>query len=258
MATADPRERVRRALRTSLVHAWRRPAAALSSDTLVKLFHWSLAAISVSLCACTVAPSPTAPSATITADTLAANDGFEPAFFRAFVQNAYEAPGRLEPIRVLRGPLRLYLRTEDDAGRAIDRITLETTERTLIDSARIWSGEKFGVVQVERGTRTREKVPGWITVKWPSTSLGDRCGRSTVGVEGGVIELNASGACSCGMATAIYPRLVRHELGHAMGYYHTDHIADVMYGEPIPITACDTLPSERERRHARFAHAELQ
>jgi hypothetical protein len=190
-------------------------------------------------------------------DAPSALEGFEPRFFRAFVQNGYEAPDRLQPIRVLRGPLRVYLRTQDDAGRAIDRITLETTERTLIDSAWIWSGEQFGVIQVERGARTREKVVGWITVKWSRTALGDRCGRSTVGVDGGVIELNATGACSCGMATAIYPRLVRHELGHAMGYYHTDHIADVMYGEPIPTSACDTLPSDRERRHARFAHTDL-
>jgi hypothetical protein len=224
----------------------------------VKLFHWSLPAILVSLCACTVAPSPTAPSAVVTADSLAASDGFEPGFYRAFVQNGYEAPDRLEPIRILRGPLRIYLRTEDDSGRAIDRVTLDTTERTLIDTVRIWSGETFSVVQVERGNRTREKVAGWITVKWPTTSLGDRCGRSTVGVDGGLIELNATGACSCGMATAIYPRLVRHELGHAMGYYHTDDVADVMYGQAVSRAACDVLPSDRERRHARFAHSNRQ
>src|SRR5688500_20358240 len=91
--------------------------SALSSGTIVKIFHWSLPAILVSLCACTVAPSPTAPSAVVTADSIAASDGFEPGFYRAFVQNAYEAPDRLEPIRILRGPLRIYLRTEDDADR---------------------------------------------------------------------------------------------------------------------------------------------
>jgi hypothetical protein len=75
-----------------------------------------------------------------------------------------------------------------------------------------------------------------------------------VGIDGGFIEFNASGACSCGMPTAVYPRLVRHELGHAIGYYHTDDAADVMYGRPITSSACDVMPSDRERRHARFAH----
>ncbi len=225
---------------------------------LVKLFHYSLALGAVCLCACAVAPSPTAPTAIATADALVTDSGFDPVFFRAFLQNAYETPDRLEPIRVLRGPLRLYLRTQDDMGRAIDQATLDTTERTLVDSARIWSGEMFGIVGVERGMRTRENVPGWITVKWSSAFARGQCGRSTVGVDGGFIEFDASGACSCGMRTAVYPRLIRHELGHAMGYYHTDNAADVMYGHPITSAACDLLPSAREQRHARFAHAEMR
>jgi hypothetical protein len=206
------------------------------------------------VCACTVTPVPTAPSALASAEALAATDGAEAAFLLAFLQNGFESPERLEPIRVLRGPLRLYIRTHDDTGRAIDRTTLAATERTLIDSARIWSGGTFGITEIERGTTTREKQPGWLTVKWSSVMPNGRCGRSTVGVDGGYIEFNVSGECSCGMATAVYPRLVRHELGHAIGYYHTDQATDVMYGQPILASACDLQPSDRERRHARIAH----
>lgn len=188
-----------------------------------------------------------------TSNTLALVDGFEPAFYREFLQNGLESPNHLEPIRILRNGFRVYLRTEDDAGHAIDAPTLDSTERALIDSARIWSGETFEI-EVERGTSSRENMPGWITLKWSSKSIAGSCGRSSVGVDGGSIELDATGACSCAMTTTVYPRLVRHELGHAMGYYHTDNPADVMFGRPVSPDSCNLQPSERERRHARIAH----
>jgi hypothetical protein len=224
----------------------------------VKIFYCFLAAAVLCLCACTVVPLPVAPTAASTADGVALVDGFEPAFYRAFLQNGYDSPARLEPVRILQGAFRVFMQTQDDEGRAIDASSLDSTERTLIDAARIWSGETFGITEVARGTGTREKVFGWITVKWSRAALGDRCGRSTVGVDGGYIELNISGACSCGLVTGVYPRLVRHELGHAMGYYHTGDRDDVMYGQPIAKSGCDIYPSERERRLAIFAHAQTR
>jgi len=91
-------------------------------------------------------------------------------------------------------------------------------------------------------------------VKWSSVPTPGRCGRSTTGDDGGYIELNATGQCGCGENALIYPRLIRHELGHAMGYFHTDSAGDVMYGRTIASNACDLLPSDRERLHARVAH----
>ena len=208
----------------------------------------------VSLCACTSAPAVTAPTAAVSADAALVASSIEPAFYRAFLQNGFEAPDRLEPIRILKGPLRIYLRVQDDAGGAIDAETLDSTERILGESARTWSGETFGVAEVARGLGTRERTAGWLTVKWRAAPADDRCGRSTVGVDGGVIEFALSPACRCGLPAAIYPRLVRHELGHAMGYYHTDSVDDVMYGQAIPASACDLRPSDRERRLAQVAY----
>ncbi|HEX6164489.1 MAG TPA: hypothetical protein VFZ31_14060 [Vicinamibacterales bacterium] len=222
----------------------------------MKLFFLSLPMLgALSLSACTVAPTPTSPSAAEAIDTAITTEGFDAVFYRAFVQNAYEAPDHLEAIQILKAPMRVYLKTHDDAGRAIDAVTLDTVERAIVDSARIWSGGTYAITDVARGTGSKEKSAGWITVKWARAPQGDRCGRSTVGVDGGFIELNASGACSCGSGSLVYPRLVRHELGHAMGYYHTDSPADVMYGRIVSADACDIQPSDRERRHARVAYA---
>lgn len=183
-------------------------------------------------------------------------ESFDLAFFQAFAQNAYESPGQLEPVRRLPGPPRIYLRTEDNAGRAIDAVTLDTTARVLIESVAIWSGDRLGVAEFVLGTGTREKVPGWLTVKWSAAAEAGRCGRSTVGVDGGFMEFNHLSECSCGLASRVYPRVVRHELGHAMGYYHTDQVNDVMYGRAISPESCDLQPSERERHHARLFYSE--
>lgn len=220
----------------------------------MKLLHYLLTAGVVLLCACTTAPSPTAPTVAVATDTLASMAGFEPEFYRAFLQNGFESPDRLEPIRLLGGAFKVYIRTEDSSGHAIDATTLDTVERAIVESARVWSGNSFGVAEVVRGGGSKEKLTGWLTVKWSPVSLGVNCGRSTIGVDGGYIELNSSGSCSCGTASLIYPRLVRHELGHAMGYYHTDDAQDVMYGKPVAVDACDAQPSARERRHAAYAH----
>jgi hypothetical protein len=212
----------------------------------------------MSLCACADVASPTAPTAAITPALMSLSEPVDLAFYRAFVQNGFEAPDQLEHVRRLPGPLRIYLRTEDDAGRAIDATTLNTTARVLSESVGIWSGGQFGVTEIVRGAGTREKAPGWLTVKWSSAATADRCGRSTVGVDGGFIEFNDLANCSCGLPSRIYPRVVRHELGHAMGYYHTDQISDVMYGRAISAEGCDLQPSEREQRHARYFYTQTR
>lgn len=206
----------------------------------------------MSLCACAGVPSPTSPTAAAAPSLMSLDSSFDLSFYRAFVQNGFEAPSQLEPVRRLPGPLRIYLRTEDDAGRSIDAVTLNTTARVLVEGVAIWSGEQFGVAEIVRGTGTREKVPGWLTVKWSSAATADRCGRSTVGVDGGFLEFNDLANCSCGLPSRVYPRVVRHELGHAMGYYHTDRSTDVMYGRTISPDGCDLQPSEREQQYARY------
>ena len=82
-------------------------------------------------------------------------------------------PGRLNAwLRSLRRWTQapnIYLRTIDDSGRPMDAATLDMTEGVIRQTASLWTGGRFGVGIVERGTDTRQSVAGWITVVWISS-----------------------------------------------------------------------------------------
>ena len=177
--------------------------------------------------------------------------GFDLAFYRQMVRNGFEAPpGALQPIRRWTEHPQLYLRTVDETGATVDAGTLDMAERTIRETTPVWTGGRFGIAAVERGTAPRVGATGWITVNWVSALEPGVCGRSTV--SGNAIELRTNAACHCGNTLASVT-LVRHELGHALGYWHTDAPTDVMTGRRY--LSCDQQPSARERAAAAVAYA---
>jgi len=174
-------------------------------------------------------------------------------FYRQFVRGAMDQPA-LQPLRRWTKPPQIYLKTVDEAGTPISAVQLNSTEQAMMQTAALYTGGRFGLGGIERGTGTREGQAGWVTVKWLAQSSEAICGRATIGQEGGYIEFNylRGGTCSCG-PLGTRPRTVRHELGHAFGYWHTDSTADLMSGAGI--AGCDGALSERERYHAAIAYA---
>lgn len=174
-------------------------------------------------------------------------------FYRQLVRGSIDQP-QLQPLRRWSQPPLIYLKTVDEAGVPIAGSQLNSTEQVLIQAASHYTGGRFGIGNVERGTGTREGQAGWVTIKWLAENSEQICGRATIGQSGGYIALNylRGGSCSCG-SLAIRPRTVRHELGHAFGYWHTDSTADLMSGAGVG--GCDALLSTREQYHAAIAYA---
>jgi len=193
---------------------------------------------------------------TLDADAIQQTGGFDLTFYRAMVRNGYEAPDTLQPLRRWTRTPSIYLKTIDEKGRTMDGPTLNVIEAVLRDAVPRWTSGALGTPPVERGTDSREGVSGWITVKFPGDSPTVSCGRAQVGADGWWIELlydmpGAQGNCRA-TGTAVAPTLVRHEIGHALGFYHTGGAADLMTGSVFP--SGDMYPTQRELSHAAIAY----
>jgi hypothetical protein len=185
-------------------------------------------------------------------DAIALGGAFDLKFYRQLVRDDVDSPGVLRSLRRWTQAPNIYLRTIDDAGNAMDLATLDLTDSVIRQTAVLWTGGRFGVGTVERGTDTRQSVPGWITVIWISSQDYPYCGRAEVAVSGGAIELYAKSRCRCPGGPQISPEVVRHELGHAMGFFHTDSRQDVMWHQEVN---CNQSLSARELYHAAIAYA---
>lgn len=198
-------------------------------------------------CSSPTSPTPIAPSVSVPPVTVTPpvdDPRLDRAFYRQLVHNAFERPGLTPLARWTRAPL-VYLRTIDEAGNAVDPRLLDQTAAAIINTTSQWTGGHFGVAGLERGRDTREGHAGWLTVKWTTTGV---CGTvDRVGTEGNAIAMNhRRPECTCG------PLVVKHELGHAMGFYHTDSPNDLM---TATFTGCDKALSPREVYHAERAYA---
>jgi Matrixin len=197
---------------------------------------------------------------TLPLDAIALSGGFDQRFYEQLVRNTYDDAKKMEPLRRWTQNPNIYLRTIDERGTVIDAKTLDSVEATLRLALPAWTSGKLAIAALERGTSTRLGVAGWITVQWSAEVItlpsgGNKCGDAVVGTNPGTINIyyRGEGHCRCPGLSEASPRMVSHELGHALGFWHTDNTRDVMY--PTYQSNCDPQPSERERYHAAIAYS---
>jgi hypothetical protein len=197
-----------------------------------------------------------------TANPLLSDPRFDRGFYDQFALGTRDY-GSTSPLRrQVRAPL-FYVMTVDSRGAPIDPRTLDATAAALINTAPIWNGG-MGIEGLSFGTAEPAPPPcpfcfpllsvaHHIAVKWDaSTTNSGLCASSDVGGNIITVFLRTPGCTPC-LGLAVAPVVIKHELGHAMGYWHTDSASDVM-GTGGTAT-CDLNPSEREQFHARVAYS---
>lgn len=175
---------------------------------------------------------------------------FDVNFYRMFVHDSLDRHGDYAPLLRQAEAPRIYLRTVDDAGAPMDPFTLNETAAALINTTGALTGV-FGLAGLEQGTETRQGQRGWITVRWAAQPDPNFCGYALYGGDL-IILYPKTPRCRCTGGPAVRLETVKHELGHALGFRHTDGVNDLMYGAPR--AGCDRNPSAREVYHAAVAY----
>lgn len=217
------------------------------------------------------APTPVTPPVVVTppvtgpppVNPLLSDPRFDRAFYRQFALGTLDLAGSTATLRRQQRPPLFYVQTVDNTGAAIDPRTLDATAAALINTAPMLNGG-LGIEGLNFGTAPPPPPPCQfcaplpdqvhrIAVVWDNTTTNaGQCARSDVGGNLITVFLKTPGCVPC-LGLAVAPVVIKHELGHTLGFWHTDSPSDVM-GTGGTAT-CDLNPSAREQFHARVAYS---
>lgn len=176
-------------------------------------------------------------------------------FFRQLVRDALDSPGELRPLERWQSDPNFYIRTRNPrTGQPFEAWEVDAIVHAIRESVPQLTGGRFSAGIIETGLEAREARAGYIAVLFVFEPEGEFCGRAYVGADPGQITINYDRcARECG-SLKIGPEIIAHEVGHAMGFWHTAGERDIMSNSRD--RRCGNVEfSAGERLHARVAYS---
>lgn len=176
---------------------------------------------------------------------------FSLGFFRQLVRNELEETAELRPIRRWTVAPNFYVDTTNPiTGQGLTPSEIATIEHVIREAVPQMTGGQFAAGVIETGAGPTAPRPGYIAVTFVHEPEGDYCGQAFVAANPGAITMNYD-RCRTGCG-AFSPRTLAHEVGHALGYWHTEALG-IMH-RTQGRTCADLQFSDDERLHARVAY----
>jgi hypothetical protein len=164
---------------------------------------------------------------------------FSLTFYRQFVRNGLDFPTALRPIIRWTANPNFYISTTDENGKDISpeevNVIISVINRGLVGQL---TGKRLQAGSIQTGPERKNYQPGWIMVQIMTTSLKaedgrETCGLGRVGNNDGLVMLRITASSLCTDRRSppyLYPRIIAHEFGHAMGVQH--HSSTGVMGTP--------------------------
>ncbi|HEY7059327.1 MAG TPA: matrixin family metalloprotease [Vicinamibacterales bacterium] len=189
----------------------------------------------------------------VTLDMIRDAPPFSMDFYRQFVRDMYDqSDGSPWPLQRWTTTPNFYVRTLDDASRAVEQNVVDATIDALRRGVAAFTAGYFSAGSIETGTDVRPEAADWINVEFKRHDPDQPCGTAFVGRNPGTITLWLD-TCGCG-SIRVSPSVAMHEIGHAMGFFHVSDPHSLMY--PFDESGCRPGSlSPAEAFHAAIAYA---
>jgi hypothetical protein len=175
-------------------------------------------------------------------------------YYREFVRNGFETPASLEPLRRWTSSPNFYINTFNPrTSKPLEDAELALVVRAIQEAVPQLTGPTLTAGTIESGNGPREPRVGVINVKFVYEPTAEYCGFAYVAANPGDVTINYDRCANVCGSLKVTPETVAHEIGHAMGFWHTSGNGIMSPSRPRRCANVDFAP--QERLHARLAYS---